>query len=130
MLVTPLTFVSWNRILGWLRLLDALRRVAQRPPSSVPAAEGRGQGYLSLWFLRIKLHGRILGCRPFVHSIPAAVDGPSKSPTGVAAHSRLDAGKRPPAPTAPWKTGERMPVSHSANRPTLRQPLASGGKAG
>jgi hypothetical protein len=33
------------------------------------------------------------------------------------AHNSLDAGKRTPAPTAPWKTGTRPPVSHTANRP-------------
>ena len=40
---------------------------------------------------------------------------------GPAAHSRLDAGEQMPAPTAPWKTGQRMPVSHIANRPFTSQ---------
>ncbi len=43
----------------------------------------------------------------------AAMDGTSKSPAGAAAHTRLGA----TAPTVPWKTGTRTPVSHSANRP-------------
>jgi hypothetical protein len=32
------------------------------------------------------------------------------------AHRSLDAGQRTPAPTAPWKTGQQTPVSHTANR--------------
>ena len=32
---------------------------------------------------------------------------------GPAAHTRLDAGERMPAPTAPWKTGQRTPVFHN-----------------
>jgi len=57
----------------------------------------------------------------------AAVDGSSKYLSGAAVHSRLDAGKRTPAPTAPWKTGKPTPVSHSADRPHRRSTFISRG---
>ncbi len=42
---------------------------------------------------------------------------------GTAAHTRLDAGKRMPATTAPWKTGKQTPVSHTAQQaPPPRAP--------
>ena len=50
----------------------------------------------------------------------AAVDGSSKSPAGVAAHTRLDAGT--PAPTSRLENRPHgRPVSHSAHRPSLRK---------
>ena len=46
---------------------------------------------------------------------------------GIAAHTRLDAGIRPPAPTSRLENRPHdRPVSHSAHRPNLHQGLNSG----
>lgn len=50
----------------------------------------------------------------------AGMDGLRSCPSRPAAHTRLDAGERIPAPTAPWKTGEQMPVFHTDHRPHPR----------
>ena len=55
----------------------------------------------------------------------AGMDGPSKLLAAAAVHTRLDAGKRTPAPTS--RLGNRpngRPVSHSAHRPRLRWGLS------
>jgi hypothetical protein len=50
----------------------------------------------------------------------------SKSLDAVVAHTRLDAAERMPAPTAPWETGKRTPVSHTAHETTPPWAASSG----
>ena len=51
----------------------------------------------------------------------AGMDGPPKTPTRDAAHTRLDAGIQTRRPQAAWRTGQHgRPVHHSDHRPRLR----------
>jgi hypothetical protein len=55
----------------------------------------------------------------------AGMDGPSKTLRGTAVHTRLDAGKRTPAPTSRLENRPNgRPVFHSAHRPRLRLSLS------
>ena len=57
----------------------------------------------------------------------AGMDGASKNTHRTAAHTRLDAGTRPPAPTSRLENRPHgRPVSHSAHRPNLQEVFRRG----
>ena len=99
---------SWRGWCGWCApTVPDTAKARARPRGANPRSQQRRGGSASKW----PVEGA---------GSAAGMDGPSKTPAGVAAHTRLDAGKRTPAPTAPWKTGTRTPVSHTPDRPRRR----------